>query len=92
MAPAYWVYLFMAVTILFNGMKGYSRFRLWRIDATREKLATDIKQLVNPKASIHCGPGTVQQGERSRSEPITLNASGALRSTPGRPFSARSHS
>jgi hypothetical protein len=49
MAPAYWVYLFMAVTILFNGMKAYSRFRLWRIDATREKLATDIKQLVHPK-------------------------------------------
>src|SRR6516162_3172824 len=49
MSPAYWVYLFMAVTILFNGMKTYSRFRLWRIDAAREKLATDIKQLVDPK-------------------------------------------
>ena len=49
MSPAYWVYLFMAVTILFNGMKAYSRFRLWRIDAAREKLATDIKQLVDPK-------------------------------------------
>src|SRR6516162_4027617 len=49
MSPAYWVYLFMAVTILFNGMKSYSRFRLWRIDATREKLATEIKQLVDPK-------------------------------------------
>src|SRR5262249_19632460 len=49
MSPAYWVYLFMAVTILFNGMKIYSRFRLWRIDASREKLATDIKQLVDPK-------------------------------------------
>jgi hypothetical protein len=49
MSPAYWVYLFMAVTILFNGMKAYSRFRLWRLDAAREKLATDIKQLVDPK-------------------------------------------
>jgi TRAP-type uncharacterized transport system substrate-binding protein len=49
MSPAYWVYLFMAVTILFNGMKAYSRFRLWRIDAAREKLATDIKQLVDSK-------------------------------------------
>src|SRR5262249_50853893 len=35
--------------IIFNGMKAYSRFRLWRIDAAREKLATDIKQLVDPK-------------------------------------------
>src|SRR5208337_3917532 len=49
MSPAYWIYLFMAATILFNGMKAYSRFRLWRIDAAREKLATDIKQLVDPK-------------------------------------------
>jgi TRAP-type uncharacterized transport system substrate-binding protein len=60
MSPAYWVYLFMAMTILFNGMKAYSRFRLWRIDAAREKLATDIKQLVDPKlthAQIREAPG-----------------------------------
>ena len=38
MSPAYWVYLVMAVTILFNGLKGLSNFRLWRIDAAREKL------------------------------------------------------
>jgi TRAP-type uncharacterized transport system substrate-binding protein len=49
MSPAYWVYLVMAVTILFNLMRGYSRFRLWRIDATRERLETAMKQLVDPK-------------------------------------------
>jgi hypothetical protein len=38
----------MAVTILFNLMKGYSRFRLWRIDAAREKLETALKELVDP--------------------------------------------
>ncbi|HEV7256646.1 MAG TPA: TAXI family TRAP transporter solute-binding subunit [Bosea sp. (in: a-proteobacteria)] len=38
MSPAYWVYLVMAVTALFNGMRGISHFRLWRIDANREKL------------------------------------------------------
>jgi len=38
MSPAYWVYLLMAVTILFNAMRGISRFRLWRIDAARERL------------------------------------------------------
>ena len=32
-----------------QGMKAYSRFRLWRIDAAREKLATNIKQLIDPK-------------------------------------------
>ena len=38
LSPAYWVYLLMAVTILFNAMKALSRFRLWRIDSAREKL------------------------------------------------------
>jgi len=49
MSPAYWVYLFMAVTVLFNGMKAFSRFRLWRIDAAREKLETALKALIDPK-------------------------------------------
>jgi hypothetical protein len=49
MSPAYWVYLLMAVTVLFNGMKAFSRFRLWRIDAAREKLETALKGLVDPK-------------------------------------------
>ncbi len=48
MSPAYWVYLVMAVTILFNMMNGYSRFRLWRIDAAREKLETAVKGFVDP--------------------------------------------
>jgi hypothetical protein len=45
MSPAYWVYLVMAVTVLFNAMNGYSRFRLWRIDAAREKLEKSLEQL-----------------------------------------------
>jgi TRAP-type uncharacterized transport system substrate-binding protein len=48
MSPAYWVYLFMAVTILFNALKAFSRFRLWRIDAAREKLETALKELLQP--------------------------------------------
>lgn len=46
MSPAYWIYLVMAVTVLFNGLKGYSRFRLWRIDSTREKLEAALEDLV----------------------------------------------
>ncbi len=38
MSPAYWVYLVMAVTAIFNALKGLSRFWLWRIDAAREEL------------------------------------------------------
>jgi TRAP-type uncharacterized transport system substrate-binding protein len=49
MSPAYWVYLAMAVTIIFNGMKAYSRFRLWRIDAAREKIEIALKELVDPR-------------------------------------------
>jgi TRAP-type uncharacterized transport system substrate-binding protein len=48
MSPAYWVYLVMAVTVLFNMLRGYSRFRLWRIDSAREKIETALKQLVDP--------------------------------------------
>jgi TRAP-type uncharacterized transport system substrate-binding protein len=52
MSPVYWVYLVMAVTILFNAMRGFSRFRLWRIDAAREKLKGQVDQMVGP-AALH---------------------------------------
>jgi hypothetical protein len=48
MSPVYWVYLAMAVTVLFNAMRGFSRFRLWRIDSAREKLKARINQLTGP--------------------------------------------
>src|SRR5579883_3597975 len=48
MSPAFWVYLVMAVTILFKAMTGYSRFRLWRLDASRTKLETALKDFVDP--------------------------------------------
>jgi hypothetical protein len=49
MSPAYWVYFAMAATILFNVLKGISRFRLWRIDAAREKLERRLKELTDPE-------------------------------------------
>ena len=45
MSPAYWIYLAMAVTILFNASNVYSRFRLWRIDAGREMLESRLRAL-----------------------------------------------
>jgi TRAP-type uncharacterized transport system substrate-binding protein len=48
MSPVYWVYLAMTVTILFNAMRGFSRFRLWRIDAAREKLKMQIEHMIGP--------------------------------------------
>jgi len=47
LSPAYWVYLVMAITVIFNGMSACSRFRLWRIDAAREKLEALLKQFVD---------------------------------------------
>jgi TRAP-type uncharacterized transport system substrate-binding protein len=51
MSPAYWVYLVMAVTILFNALQGLSNFRLWRIDAAREKLEAEVNQLAGDLVS-----------------------------------------
>lgn len=45
MSPAYWIYLAMGVTILFNATTAYSRFRLWRIDANREILEARLRAL-----------------------------------------------
>ncbi|MGC2076873.1 MAG: TAXI family TRAP transporter solute-binding subunit, partial [Xanthobacteraceae bacterium] len=61
LSPAYWVYLVMAITVLFNGMSAYSRFRLWRLDAAREKLEALLKQFVD---------AGVQMREVSANRPI----------------------
>jgi len=49
MSPAYWIYLAMGVTVLFNAMNAYSRFRLWRIDANREILESRLKALIGAR-------------------------------------------
>ena len=48
MSPAYWIYLAMIVTLLLNASDIYSRFRLWRIDASRVELESRLKALTNP--------------------------------------------
>ena len=48
MSPAYWIYLAMAATVLLNAMGGYSRFRLWRIDANRGMLEARLMALAHP--------------------------------------------
>jgi TRAP-type uncharacterized transport system substrate-binding protein len=51
MSPAYWIYLVMAGTVLFNASDVYSRFRLWRIDANRALLESRLKALAYPGLS-----------------------------------------
>jgi len=48
MSPAYWIYLAMGITVLLNGSDIYSRFRLWRLDAMRERLEARLKALTDP--------------------------------------------
>ena len=48
MSPAYWIYLAMGITILLNASDIYSRFRLWRLDANRERLKSRLKALTDP--------------------------------------------
>jgi len=73
MSPAYWIYLVMAVTILFNMMKAFSRFRLWRIDAARERLETAVKELVDP-AFTH---GQMRDASRERAMSAPTPSAGA---------------
>src|SRR5262249_14582538 len=66
MSPVYWVYLLMAVTIVFNAMRGISRFRLWRIDAAREKLGARLAELTGPRLTrgpIRANPPKQRLGE-----------------------------
>jgi hypothetical protein len=71
MSPVYWVYLVMAVTILFNAMRGFSRFRLWRIDAAREKLKVQVDQIVGPSAG-HTQLAPAKQGAKAPKAAVTL--------------------
>jgi len=71
MSPVYWVYLLMAVTILFNAMRGISRFRLWRIDSAREKLRVRVAELTGAdltREQIHANAPLQVLAEPARSE------------------------
>ncbi|MBV8334421.1 MAG: hypothetical protein JO358_03010 [Alphaproteobacteria bacterium] len=63
LSPAYWVYFVMAATILFNVLKGISRFRLWRIDTGRERLERRVKELTDP-GSTHAQIRALPSGHR----------------------------
>jgi TRAP-type uncharacterized transport system substrate-binding protein len=75
MSPAYWVYLVMAVTVLFNAMKAFSRFRLWRIDAAREKLVARLGQLAGPNPAR---PGVGAAPSELRDQASRTTAEGML--------------
>jgi hypothetical protein len=61
MSPVYWVYFVMAATALFNALKGFSHFRLWRIDAARERLEAEVRGVVGDVVSHAPARGILQQ-------------------------------
>jgi len=85
MSPAYWVYLLMAVTLLFNAMRGVSRFQLWRIDSAREKLEARLKQVIgfelsreqiraNPPKHVLTEPGARKSAQDIMAQMTELRA------------------
>ena len=52
MPPANWAYVVMGVSLLFNAMGFGHRFRLWRIDAARVKLESELARLFPPSTTL----------------------------------------
>jgi hypothetical protein len=84
MSPAYWVYLVMAVTALFNGLRWLSRFWLWRLDDEREKIEAEVRQVAGvvvshgPAPDLSTGELLVDPKARAAAEGL-LNRLAALR-------------
>src|SRR5262249_61662315 len=66
MSPAYWVYLVMAGTILFNLLKAFIRFRLSPIDAAREEIKTALKERVDANVTHPQNPANATAQARGR--------------------------
>ncbi|MGD0524020.1 MAG: TAXI family TRAP transporter solute-binding subunit, partial [Polyangiaceae bacterium] len=72
MPPANWAYVVMAVSLLFNAMGAGHRFRLWRIDAARVKLESDLGHFFPPSTTL----GDIQRTgpDEVKTTPETLEA------------------
>lgn len=46
MAPSNWVYVVMSISVIFNLMTFWHRFRLWRLDANRDKADAVIREIL----------------------------------------------
>jgi len=49
MPLGYWFYVVMTVSVLFNIMSGWHRFRLWRVDANRDKAQQLVRDALGEK-------------------------------------------
>jgi TRAP-type uncharacterized transport system substrate-binding protein len=52
MLTSNWIQLFFAISVLFNAMTLWHRFRLWRIDAARVRIENEIPKLFGPGITV----------------------------------------
>jgi TRAP-type uncharacterized transport system substrate-binding protein len=52
MPTANWIQLFFALSVVFSGMALAHRFRLWRIDAARVRIESEIPKLFGPGITV----------------------------------------
>jgi hypothetical protein len=72
MPPANWAYAVMGVSLLFNAMGFGHRFRLWRLDAARVGLETELTKLFGASATVEdiaraatlTGPEGAERGQK----------------------------
>ena len=74
MPPANWAYVVMGVSLLFNAMGFGHRFRLWRLDAARVDLESDLGKVFGPSFSIgdlaHASTEGMSPEQKSRIEAL----------------------
>ena len=61
MPPANWAYVVMGISLLFNAMGFGHRYRLWRIDAARVSLETELTKVFGPEATV----GDIARAQKS---------------------------
>jgi hypothetical protein len=74
MPPANWAYVVMGVSLLFNAMGFGHRFRLWRLDAARVGLESELTKVFGATATIgdiaHASPKDASPEQRADVERI----------------------
>lgn len=74
---ASWIQLIFGFSILFNAMAFAHRFRLWRIDARRVNIESEIPQLFAPGITVG-EIGTMTPDERQRSPEVRARIDGII--------------
>lgn len=72
LSPVYWAYFAMALTVLFNGKRVASRYRLSRIDARRQRAQRALEVLVGEGLTHEQMREKLRDGKMGAIDPIAL--------------------